>query len=149
MDAVDRWSVARWMSKDPWTAGPGDPIVDALDLMQQHRIRHVPIVAGDRLAGTVSARDVRRLLPLEKHARLTAEAATDLLFSTPIRAVMAAKPFTVTIAAALREAAELLCREKISALPVMEQGRLVGIITSEDMLWAFLENTRDAEFSGD
>ncbi|MCZ7648001.1 MAG: CBS domain-containing protein [Planctomycetota bacterium] len=53
---------------------------------------------------------------------------------------MGRKPIVVAPEATIREAGELLVREKIGALPVLDDGRLIGIVSAEDLLWAFIEN---------
>jgi acetoin utilization protein AcuB len=140
---ADVWTVARWMTRRPKTTSPDTPAVDAAELMREHRIRHVPVVDGGRVVGIISDRDLRRLLPERGENFPTAE-----LLRKTARDVMSPLPFTVTPAASLREAAELLCREKIGALPVLEHGALIGIVSVEDLLWAYVENTDGAEFRG-
>ena len=53
---------------------------------------------------------------------------------------MTRKPLTVSPDTTLDEAAEIICREKIGALPVEEDGHLMGIVSAEDLLWAFHSN---------
>lgn len=137
-----RWTVARWMTEHPHTTNPLALALDAAEIMQDRRCRHVPVVDGDRVVGMVSDRDLRKFLP----RRGLPPVASDALQQTLVRDLMSPMPFTVTADASLREAAELLCREKIGALPVLRHGKLVGIVTVEDLLWAFVENTGDAEY---
>ena len=55
--------VREWMTKDPLTAEPKMPIKAAWKLMQERRIRHLPVVDEGRLVGIVTDRDLRRVLP--------------------------------------------------------------------------------------
>lgn len=139
-DAV-RWQVKRWMSTKVQTLEPDDKLVDAFDLMRIHRIRHVPVLEGERLVGIVSDRDVRHALPLR-------DLESDKIYgrelmTTPIGRVMTRNPITTDPDAPIREAAMIMGREKIGALPVVLGDRLLGIISAEDLLWAFVENTSD------
>ncbi|GIW71971.1 MAG: hypothetical protein KatS3mg102_1513 [Planctomycetota bacterium] len=142
--AEDDWLVSRWMSRNVVTVKPSDRLVDAFEKMREHRIRHVPVVERGRLVGIVSDRDVRHALPM----RAEQEAAGDDLYGramleTPVDKVMSRHPITCTPETTIREAAEIICREKVGALPVLDGERLVGIISAEDLLWAFVENTRE------
>lgn len=120
--------VSRWMSKDLETISPSSALGDALERMGQRRIRHLPVVDGGKLVGLLSDRDARRSLDGEgSEAKVR-----DMM--TPYNKLRCVEP-----GALVRDAAELICREKISALPVVVGEQLVGIVTSEDLLWAFLE----------
>jgi acetoin utilization protein AcuB len=123
--------VERWMTHDVLTLRPDERLSDALELMERERIRHVPIVdSSGRLAGIVSDRDVKRVL-LDKKQGLTLD--------RPLSSVMTKRVQRLEPGATLREAAEIMCREKISALPVCDGDEILGIVTSEDVLWAYCE----------
>lgn len=146
---TDPWTVRRWMSTKLETLGPEDRLIDAFELMRTHRIRHIPILADGRLVGIISDRDIRHALPLRAGARPEASAAyAPALFETKIELAMTRHPITTDPDATLREAAEVICRERIGALPVVAADQLVGIVSAEDLLWAFLENTSGAEYGG-
>jgi CBS domain-containing protein len=55
--------------------------------------------------------------------------------------VMSRHPITIPRDFSIHEAAEIMCREKIGALPVIQDGHVVGIISSEDLLWALMQIT--------
>lgn len=133
--------VERWMTHDVISLGPRSTIRDALDLMERERIRHILIVdAHERLVGIVSDRDVKRVLADRKaHGRI------DEALDRPLSAIMTKNVLRLEPDATLVEAAELMCREKVSALPVVDDEALAGIITSEDVLWAFVELDRGDE----
>ena len=143
---VDPWLVGRWMSKTVQTIAPDARIVDAVELMRIHRIRHLPVVESGRLVGIVSDRDVRHAIPIRAGGKKGAELAYGTaLLETAVAQVMTPHPRTTEAHAPIREAAEIMCREKIGALPVLADEELVGIISAEDVLWAFVENTSDLE----
>ncbi|HZU97767.1 MAG TPA: CBS domain-containing protein [Planctomycetota bacterium] len=132
--------VERWMSHDVIALRPKATIRDALDLMERERIRHVLIVdEKERLAGIVSDRDVKRVVA--QRGTRSLEKALD----RPLQTIMTRRVLRLDPGATLIEAAELMCREKISALPVVDDESVLGIITSEDILWAFVELDREDE----
>ena len=88
--------------------------------MEVGRFRQVPVVDKERLVGILTDRDTRQLIGELAHTR--------------VEAVMSTHPFTVDPSTAVEKAAHLLITNKIGGLPVVEDGKLVGIITATDML---------------
>lgn len=128
--SVSRELVAHWMTRDVVSVAPEAPLFEALELMADRRIRHVLVLAEGELAGIVSNRDVLRAtaLDVERRLDLHATSAGDVMTPVPLH--------TTRPGASLAEAAALMHGQRISALPVLEAGRLVGILTSEDVLAA-------------
>lgn len=137
--------VSSWMSNKVITVDPEDRLVDAFELMRAHQVRHIPVVEKGRLVGIVSDRDVRHALPLRARSDDMPHYGK-ALFGTRIADVMTRNPFKVRPEATIHEAAEIICREKVGALPVVSDDRLVGIISAEDLLWAFLSLSRELEY---
>lgn len=106
------------------TVAPYTRVPEALGLAQHRGIRHLPVV-DERLVGIVSDRDLKRALG----AGGAEERRVDQIMT---RAVV-----TVTPAAPVEEAARVMLEERISALPVVEGGRLVGIVTETDVVELF------------
>lgn len=132
-----------WMTHDVWTLAADATVSDAVDLMDRQRIRHVPIVdARGRLIGIVSDRDVKRMLP---RGRVASSSLLGRRGARPLGEIMTRHVLRLEPGATLREAAELMCQEKISALPVCDGDQLLGIVTSEDLLWAYVELDREHE----
>ena len=131
--------VGRWMSSHVITVKPTEILADALEIMQGSRIRHLPVVDGQEVKGLLSNRDVVRAVaapaPREGYEPLQENKVSEVMTQGELK--------TVTPLTLVREAAETCCREKVSALPVVEGKNLVGIVTSEDLLWALLEITED------
>jgi acetoin utilization protein AcuB len=132
-------SVERWMSRQVFTTKPESCLMDAFELMRDHRIRHVPVLDGDKLVGIVSDRDIRSALPVRHALEQGCASLGESLLGAPVAQVMSVMPFRVAPDASIREAAQIMCREKVGALPVVERGRLVGILSAEDILWAVAE----------
>jgi acetoin utilization protein AcuB len=117
--------VSNRMTKDPVTVTSDDLLIQGRLKMQKGGFRRLPVVTNGQLVGIITDRDMR------EHA--------GYLDRTEVKAVMSEKPLSVTPATTLEVAAQLLLKHKIGGLPVVENGRLVGIITTSDVLQAFLE----------
>jgi CBS domain-containing protein len=110
------------MSVDVITVGPDDPASVARATMRRHRIRHLVVVDGERLVGIVSERDLGG----------TRGAASRR--DRPVRDLMAADPVSASPATTLRQAANLMRGRTVGCLLVVEGGRVVGIVTTTDLL---------------
>ncbi|NPA39046.1 MAG: CBS domain-containing protein [Thermodesulfobacteria bacterium] len=118
--------VKDWMIRDVITASPEQTVEEAIQLMKKHSIRHLPIVENERLVGFVTESNLRPYLYPDK-------------LSLPLKEVMILNPITIEPDTYIDEAARIIYRYKIGGLPVVYQGRLVGIITITDILEAFIE----------
>jgi len=123
------------MTKDVTTLKRNEKLTLADDLMNLGRIRHLPVLddAGEELIGIVSQRDLFRgalaqAIGYGQHAR------RKLLDTLMVKEVMTTEPVTTTPDTALADAASLLMEKKIGCLPVLENGRLVGILTEADFV---------------
>ena len=120
--------VARRMSRNPIAILPEASIQEAIELMKEHSIRHLPVVDGEeRLVGWVSDTDLRGVFIASMIEELT------------VGDVMIADPITVSSSDVLEQAALLITKHKIGGMPVLEDGKLVGIITVVDILEAFVD----------
>ena len=130
--------VREFMHVDPVTIGPDTPLLEAEWRMQEGGFRHVPIVdAYDRLVGIVSDRDLREAAPSDATA-LSRQELTYLLSRLRIRDVMKAPVLTARPGEPAETAAIRMREHRVGALPVVEDERLVGIITTSDMLEALV-----------
>jgi acetoin utilization protein AcuB len=118
--------VRNWMITDLIIVSPKDTVESAIQIMQQHSIRHLPVVEDNKLVGLVTESSLRPYLSPEK-------------LRLPLREVMIINPITIDPEASIDEAARLIYKYKIGGLPVISQGKLVGIITITDILEAFIE----------
>src|SRR5262245_64331227 len=119
------------------TALPSMPMFEARDLMRKERIRHLPVTTlHGRLLGIVTDRDIRLNLP-SRATSLSVWEVNHLLTKLTVGEVMTRSVIAVGPDREAREAARLMLDHKIGALPVLEGGRLIGIVTETDMLRAF------------
>lgn len=125
-------TVADAMTKDPVTLGPEDSLMKGVEVMRKERIRRIPIVAGDMLMGLLAEGDLKRAQPSALSD--SQEEFTRVMEGTPISRIMIQNLVTTTADTPLLEAAETLHTTKYGALPVLRDGKLVGIITDNDLV---------------
>ena len=115
------------------TISPASPIGKAIELMQQHNFRRLPVVENGQLIGIVTDRDLRQATnsPLIVRERWYSEF---LLEAIKVQACMTAAPITVTPAQPVIAAARIMRQHKIGGLPVVEGDAVVGMITVTDLL---------------
>jgi acetoin utilization protein AcuB len=125
--------VERRMRFMPLTVGPSDSVAHARSLLDERRINHLPVVFRGRLVGIVSSHDLQARAFSAKHPAL-AKALDAHPDRVRVNSVMTTKVRTVKPSDNAGYAAELMLRKHIGALPVVEQGRLAGIITRSDFV---------------
>ena len=120
-------TVGQFMATDLFTLRPDDLVDLAASVMDWRHIRHVPVEDEEgRLVGLVTHRALLRLLT----RRTQAETANPLT----VREIMKTDPVTVSSTTPTLEAMELMRSNKVGCLPVVDDGQLVGIVTSYDFL---------------
>ena len=120
------------MSAEVTTLGRNDTLLLAKDIMNLGRIRHFPVVEDDELVGVVSQRDLYRA-SLGTVMQYGEKAQRAFLESVAVKEIMA-DPISIGPDATVGDAARLMIEHKIGCLPVLEDDRLVGIVTETDML---------------
>ncbi|TBH16508.1 CBS domain-containing protein [Thermus thermamylovorans] len=130
--------VKDWMTKDPFTVAPDTPVLEAIKLLKQKGFRRLPVVREGKLLGLVTDKDLKDAMP-SKATTLSVWEMNYLLSKLTVQEVMAKPVITVAADEPLEKAALLMEERKIGGLPVMEEERLVGIITVTDVLRAFIE----------
>jgi acetoin utilization protein AcuB len=128
--------IERRMRRSVVTIQRGETVDRAQTLMAQHGIRHLPVLEGRRLVGILTDRDVRGVMVRQRAGTARAEAgrAYFLVPGVLVEEAMTPDPVTIAPGADLDEAARLLITRKIGCLPVVDRGRVVGIITETDIL---------------
>ena len=132
------------MTPTPISVSPNTPVDEARTLMQQHRIRHLPVLDHGNLVGIVSDRDIRLALP-SPATSLSVYEIGYLLTRLTVAEIMTRDPLTITPERPITEAIKRMLAHKVGALPVVAAGQLVGIVTRTNLLQAFLLS--QAEFS--
>ena len=114
----------------------------ASDIMNLARIRHLPIVEGERLVGIISQRDLFKA-SLASVMGYDYAATRDHLKSVSIKEAMVREVITVGPETGIQEAGRIMLDKKIGCLPVVEDHRLVGMVTETDILRCFLMHYED------
>lgn len=123
--------VRDWMTADPMTAPPTMTLPEALQVMARHNIRRLPIVDKGKLIGIVTRGDLRGAQP-SRATSLSIYELHYLVGRITLDQIMTRDPLTVAAAATVQDAARLMLQRKIAGLPVVDQGKLVGIITESE-----------------
>jgi len=131
-------NVSELMTAPAITAGPDMPVLEARQLMVGRRIRHLLVTEGDTLLGIITDRDIRLSLP-SPATSLSVWEINYLVARLTVASVMTTTVITVDPRRDAREAARLMLYHKIGALPVVDGGTLLGIITETDLLRAFVK----------
>ncbi len=116
-----------------WSLRPEAPVLEALKLMAEHGIGALVVLDGERLAGVMSERDYARKVIL--HGKSSSD--------TPVRDIMTERVVTVTPAQTVHECMALMTEKHIRHLPVVEHGRVVGVLSIGDLVKAVIAEQAD------
>ena len=116
---------------------PDRPIAEVTHQMTQHRFRRLPVVSDDVLFGIITATDIMRYLGSgEVFARISTGDIAEVT-GLPVRTLIAGDLFTTSPEKSINEAAREMLERNIGALPVIENARLIGLVTEFDLVRAF------------
>ncbi|MBP2077309.1 acetoin utilization AcuB family protein [Oceanobacillus polygoni] len=125
------------MKQDVVTLKPGATIANALELLEQHRIRHITIVDdANQVIGIVSDRDVRDASP-----STFIKDADNSELQNEIQTIMSHPVITIHPMDFVEEVASIFYEKEIACLPVVRNNRLVGAVTEKDMLYTLIQLT--------
>jgi len=129
------------MSGDPIAIDPDASALEALDLMQTHGIRHLPVLdTGRRVVGVLSLDDLRAALPFSvRLASVASPEERELAREWGVTEVMTHAPETIREGTPLSDAAQCMASQRIGCLPVVDaEGRLAGLLSETDVLQALV-----------
>ena len=112
-----------------WSVEPDDPVLEAIQLMADHHVGALPVMQAGKLLGIVSERDYARKVALLRRS------ATE----TPVWQIMNSPVITVTRESSLNECMQLVTVNRVRHLPVVEDGRVVGMISIGDLVKAVID----------
>jgi len=112
-----------------WSVEPDDPVLKVIQLMATHHVGALPVLRGGELLGIVSERDYARKVAL------LGRSATD----TPVQQIMSSPVITVTPQTSLNECMQLVTDHRVRHLPVVENGRVIGMISIGDLVKAVID----------
>jgi CBS domain-containing protein len=127
------------MAQDPATLGRNETLDLAESIMNLSRIRHMPVVDDEKIVGILSQRDLFRsaLITALGFGRKTTSA---LIKTIKIKEVMTEHVITISPEATVKEAARVMIDKKIGCLPVVEDQKLIGLLTETDILRYVVES---------
>lgn len=126
------------MTANPFTISPDQNIPDAHEIMSTHGVKRLPVIKNGKLVGIVSREDIIKASPSMATTFSIGE-ITYLLSKTKISQIMNKNPISIKSSALLEEAAILMRDNAIGFLPVVDDEKLVGIITESDIFDSFIE----------
>lgn len=127
-----RESVTKIMSKDLITLQMNEGLAKAEMLFKENRVRHIPIVKGDKIEGMLSQTDLMRISFVDNYDLQSVD--TTIYDMLSLEQVMVRNPVCVTTEHTIKDVAEELATREFHALPVVEDEKLVGIVTSTDII---------------
>ena len=132
--------VSEWMSRKVITIAPESSVSDAVKLMKEKKIKHIPVVRDEKLKGIISDRDIKEFSP-SKATSLDVYELHYLLATTTVKTIMKTKVYTTTPDTPIEEAAMLMHDQAIGSLPVIESNRVIGIISDRDIFKVLVDIT--------
>ena len=130
--------VSQIMTKELVTLNTTQSLYDAERLFKEYNIRHIPVVEGDKILGVLSYSDLLRI----NFADVTEgeEDVSSVVYDMyTIPQIMAKAPITVQASTNVKEVAEILTTQSFHSIPVLDGEKLVGIVTTTDLIKYLLE----------
>ncbi len=124
--------VRDWMTPNPITIDVKTTLPDAHKLMKESRIRRLPVVDHGKLVGILTLGDIREASPSDATS-LSIFELNYLLARLTVDTIMTGDPIVIEPTATIRQAAQIMLEHKIGGLPVVQDEKLVGIITESDI----------------
>jgi CBS domain-containing protein len=131
--------VSKIMSTNLITVNLTNNLVDAERLFNENSIRHIPVVSGDDIIGILSLTDLLRVSFVDTYGSDESDVDTAVYNMLSIEQVMVKNLVSVSSTQTIKEIAEVLAKNEFHALPVVDDNRLVGIVTTTDLLNYLLE----------
>lgn len=132
-----RMPVAKIMTANPVSVNLSNDLNDVVEIFEQKKIRHLPVVSGEQLIGMISKTDIDRISYFYRFG----EDDASRVFNNTLKLdqIMSKQLDTIQADDQVKEAAALLAKGEYHALPVMEGQKLTGIVTSTDVINYLLE----------
>lgn len=131
--------VSKIMSTNLITVNHTNNLVEAEKLFNENSIRHIPVVSGDDIIGLLSLTDLLRVSFVDAYGSDESNVDTAVYNMLSIEQVMVKNLVSVSSTQTIKEVAEILAKNEFHALPVVDNNKLVGIVTTTDLLNYLLE----------
>ena len=129
-----RAPISEIMTKNVITLNLSDSLDQAELLFKKNNIRHIPVVQGDRIVGMLSYTDLLRISFADAVDENDNEVDTIVYNMFTIEQVMAKNLTSISTSTTIKEAAEILSKKEFHALPLVDDGKLMGIVTTTDLI---------------
>lgn len=129
-----RSPVSEIMTKNVITLNTTDTLDTAETLFKKNKIRHIPVVSGDKIIGMLSYTDLLRISFADAVDDDEENVETIVYNMFTIEQVMAKNLVSVDPDTTIKEVAEILAKKEFHALPILDDGKLVGIVTTTDLI---------------
>ncbi|MFZ5586390.1 MAG: CBS and ACT domain-containing protein [Thermodesulfobacteriota bacterium] len=129
--------IKHWMTSNPLTVKPTTPLTDAAKLMQENQIRRLPVVDRGKVVGMLTHRNIMEASP-SMATSLSVWEVNYLLTKLSVGDVMRKDPICVSPEDSVIEVVQRGHQQGIGAFPVVERGRLVGIVTETEIYQAMV-----------
>jgi CBS domain-containing protein len=120
------------------TVSPEQSLSDVRKIFEEESFRHLPVMGNDRLVGMITLTDLMRVTYGAHIAEADFEVNDLILESTTVEECMSKVLYTVETGARLAEAARIMRKYKVGCVPVVENGDLLGLVTTTDVLSAYI-----------
>jgi len=131
--------VSKIMTKELITLSLTDDLYKAEKLFKEHKIRHIPIVEGEKIVGMLSLSDLKRISFLDSFDSKEVKIDNAVYKMLSIRQIMIKNLVTVNSHITIKSVAEILAKNQFHALPVVDHDKLVGMVTTTDLLTYLLD----------
>ena len=131
--------ISKIMTRKLVTLSTKDDLVTAERLFKKHRIRHIPVVEGNTIKGMLSYTDLLRISfadAVDEHEEYV-DTIVYNMFTIP--QVMVSDVVTVSSTTSIKDVARFLSKKEFHALPVVDNGKIVGIVTTTDLINYLIE----------
>jgi acetoin utilization protein AcuB len=134
------------MSKKLFTVGPQDMLDKVFFLFNFEAIRHLPVVEKGKVVGVLSDRDLKKIMGARKKIVTDKVDGTQFtVHARKVRTIMDRGVTTIGPDEQAADAAAIMAKRKIGCLPVVKKGKLVGMITSTDILRAYVKLAHEVD----
>jgi len=129
--------IKNWMTSNPITVKPSTPVMEAAKIMKENNIRRLPVVKGEEVVGIVTYRNILEASP-SAATTLSIHELNYLVAKLEVREIMHKDPITVSPEDSVMEVMMMGHAKGIGAFPVVDRGRLVGIVSETEIFRAVI-----------
>jgi acetoin utilization protein AcuB len=138
MHGIQSRQIKEWMTAEPITIPSDSSLPEAYWLMVENNIRRLLVVDDEHLVGVITMDDLRGFFHNEIIA-INPLKVNELFSQMPVKQLMSKNPITIPQDGKVVDAARQMLAHKISTLPVIESGKVVGIITESDLFHVLVD----------